>query len=299
MEYITTKQASEKWGISQRRVRILCQQNRITGVVKAGKSFLIPITATKPNDNRYKILPLNEVYAKIDNLKKQLQNKRPFTISELERLQEDFIIEYTYNTNAIEGNTLSLKETSLVLQGLTIDKKPLIEHLEVIQHKDAFYYIVDLVSQGYVLTETIIRQIHSIVLNHRPDARGTYRQIEVRIGGTPYVPPHPMLIKQQMSDLLRNYHSSTINLIKRIAIFHLDFERIHPFIDGNGRTGRLIANLELMKYGFPPIDIKFEDRLNYYECFADFEMTNSTEKIERLFASYVLERLEHYLKILG
>jgi len=299
MNYISTKQAADKWGISQRRVRVLCEQGKISGAIRVGKSYSIPETAKKPQDERFKELTLEQLYEKIEERKQELNKRRPLTLGELERLNEDFMIEYTYNSNAIEGNTLTLQETALVLRGLTIDKKSIKEHLEATQHKDAFYYVCDLVSKKVSLSEKIISEIHSIVLNDRLTERGVYRKVPVRIIGAMHIPPNPLKIQELMVELIKSYVSSEDNTIKKIAIFHIQFERIHPFIDGNGRTGRLIANLELMKAGYPPIDIKFIDRNEYYDCFNEYEQTGKTEKIERMFAVYVLEQIEEYLKIIA
>ena len=297
MDYLTTRQAAEKWGISQRRVRTLCEQGKISGAIRAGKSYSIPASAKKPNDYRFRTLSLDELYKKIDLRIAELNSKRPLTRGELERLNEDFMIEYTYNSNAIEGNTLTLRETALVLRGLTIDKKPIKEHLEATQHRDAFNYVCELVSKKEVISEAAVKEIHSIVLNDRPGDRGVYRRVPVRILGAIHIPPNPMKIPVLMSELFDEYKAGTDNIVKKIALFHLGFERIHPFIDGNGRTGRLVANLELMKAGYPPIDIKFTDRNEYYDSFNQFDETNSSEKMERLFAEYVLEQTENYLKI--
>lgn len=299
MKYITTKQAAEKWGISQRRVRTLCEQGKIEGVIRVGKSFSIPEDAKKPLDARFKELTLDELYKKIELRKQELDSRRPLTQGELERLNEDFMIEYTYNSNAIEGSTLTLRETAMVLRGLTIDKKPLKEHLDATQHRDAFNYVSSLVSEKAKLNEKIICEIHSIVLNDRLIERGVYRRVPVRILGATHIPPNPIKISELMGNLIKEYVQEEKNIVKKIAVFHLKFESIHPFIDGNGRTGRLIANLELMKAGYPPVDIKFTDRKKYYDCFDDYNQTKKTDSFERLFASYVLERIEEYLKILN
>ena len=134
--YITVKQASKKWGISDRRVRVLCSEGKIPGAYQEGRTWKIPYDAIKPTDGRYKItgtlIPILE--EKLSNLKA----RRPLTEGELERLNEEFLTEYTYNSNAIEGNTLTLRETDMILKGLTINQKSLKEHLEVIGHKEAF-----------------------------------------------------------------------------------------------------------------------------------------------------------------
>ena len=158
---MTTKKASELWGISDRRIRILCAEGKIEGAELIGKTWYIPDNAIKPIDGRIK--SPNSYLFKIEELKKILDGKRPLTEGELQRLNEEFVVEYTYNSNAIEGNTLTLRETDLVLRGLTIDKKPLKDHLEAIGHKEAFAYISELVKENKELSEYIIKQIHYLV----------------------------------------------------------------------------------------------------------------------------------------
>lgn len=152
MEYMKVTQAAEQWGISGRRVRILCQQGKIEGVIQKGRSYLIPCNAVKPIDGRtLRHKAVSEQYwslfSRIDSIKEQLDQRRPLTAGELQRLQEEFLVEHTYNSNAIEGNTLTLQETVLVLEGITIDRKPLKDHLEAVGHKDAFLYVQDLVKE--------------------------------------------------------------------------------------------------------------------------------------------------------
>ena len=209
------------------------------------------------------------------------------------------MVEYTHNSTAIEGNTLTLRETELALQGITIDKKPLKDHLEVTNHKEAYNYILELVKEKVKLSEKIIKEIHSIVLNNQINDRGIYRTVPVRILGAIHIPPAPFKIEGLMDELIKNYNTNNDYAIKKIATFHLNFEHIHPFIDGNGRTGRLLANLELMKAGYPPIDIKFTDRKEYYDAFENYSLTQSSEKMEFLFANYVLEEIERYLSIIN
>jgi Fic family protein len=187
----------------------------------------------------------------------------------------------------------------MVLRGLTIDKKPLREHFEVTQHRDAFKYVCDMVAKKEPLDEKIIKNIHSIVLNDRPAERGVYRNIAVHIIGATHIPPNPLKVPMLMQELITEYAKGEKNVIKNIAVFHIQFECIHPFIDGNGRTGRLLANLELMKAGYPPVDIKFTDRKDYYDSLSDYDTNGSTEKFEMMFAGYVLERIEENLKVIG
>lgn len=241
-------------------------------------------------------------FSKIDILLKQLQSKRPLTSAELKRLREEFMVEHTYHSNAIEGNTLTLRETALILQeGITIAEKPIKEHLEVIGYRDAFEYVVSLVDAKSQLTESVVRQIHSLVLMDNAANRGVYRTVPVRILGANHEPPQPYLVAPQMEALLLDYEErkQSVHLIEAAAEFHLRFEGIHPFIDGNGRTGRLILNFELMKAGFLPVNIKFSDRRKYYDCFDAYHRESSAvEPLANLIAAYEEEELQRYLDIL-
>lgn len=294
--YITVKQAAEKWGISDRRVRILCAEGKIPGAYQDGRAWKIPYDATKPTDGRYKIkeslIPIIE--EKLEILKK----RRPLTEGEIERLNEEFLTEYTYNSNAIEGNTLSLRETDLVLRGLTIDKKTLKEHLEVIGHKEAFDYVRQLVSENTQISEKVIKDIHYLILADKKEDRGIYRRVPVRIMGAAHEPVHPYLITPKMEEVLEQFKNSKEDIVTKLARFHIEFEGIHPFIDGNGRTGRLLINLELMKAGYPPICIKFTDRIKYYEAFDEYHVKYDISAMANLFARYLNQRLDMYLSIL-
>lgn len=294
--FMTVKQASEKWGISDRRVRILCSEGKISGAYQEGRGWKIPMDAEKPADGRYK--SKESILARIDRKKKELDGRRPLTEGEVARLNEEFTVEYTYNSNAIEGNTLTLRETDLVLRGLTIDQKPLKDHMEAVGHKEAFDYVCELVKNNEPLSERIIKQIHSLVLADKKDDRGVYRRVPVRIMGAQHEPVQPYLIGPKMEQLLHAFSQSEEHIVTKLARFHIEFEGIHPFIDGNGRTGRLLVNLELMKAGFPPIDIKFTDRIAYYNAFDEYHVKRNLSAMENLFAGYVESRLDHYLKIL-
>ncbi|MCI9053324.1 MAG: Fic family protein [Lachnospiraceae bacterium] len=294
--YMTVKQASEKWGISDRRVRTLCSEGKISGVIREGRNWRIPLDARKPEDGRYKTA--ENLLTVIDKKKLALDSKRPLTEGEVERLTEEFVVEYTYNSNAIEGNTLTLRETDMVLRGLTIAQKPLKDHMEAVGHKEAFDFLRELVKEQVILSESIIKQIHYLVLADKKDDRGIYRRVPIRIMDAKHESVQPYLIQPKMERLLEDYRNSTEHIIPRLARFHIEFERIHPFIDGNGRTGRLLVNLELMKAGFPPIDIKFTDRIAYYNAFDEYYIKHNLGAMEKLFTGYVNARLDSYLKML-
>ena len=294
--FITAKQASEKWGISDRRIRILCSEGKIPGAYQEGRGWKIPVDAKKPVDGRYK--SKESILQQIDRKKVELDGRRPLTAGEVERLNEEFIVEYTYNSNAIEGNTLTLRETDLVLRGLTIDKKPLKDHMEAVGHKEAFEFVSELVKNNVPISESVIKQIHYLVLADKKEDRGVYRRVPVRIMGAQHEPVQPYIIAPKMEELLRTFVESTEHIVTKLARFHIEFEGIHPFIDGNGRTGRLLINLELMKAGYPPIDIKFTDRITYYNAFDEYHVKHNLSAMENLFAGYINARLDMYLKIL-
>lgn len=240
-------------------------------------------------------------FTRVNELLSHLKTLRPLNQAELNRLREEFISLNTYHSNAIEGSTLTLRETALILQeGITIAEKPLKEHLEAIGHKDAFTYILSLADEQVPLSEIIIKQIHSLVLMNDAANRGLYRRIPVTILGAESTPPQPYLVPVQMEQLLADYHDQQDkHILERIAEFHLRFESIHPFIDGNGRTGRLILNLELMKAGLLPINIKFADRQKYYSTFDEYQSTRNIDSLLKLITSYEIEELEKYIAILS
>ena len=194
--FMTVKQAAEKWGISDRRVRILCAEGKIPGAYQQGRGWKIPVDAVKPADGRYKTaVSLLEL---IDQKKAELDTRRPLTEGEVARLNEEFTVEYTYNSNAIEGNTLTLRETDLVLRGLTIDQKPLKDHMEAVGHKEAFDFVRELVQAHAPMTERANQQIHYLVLADKKEDRGVYRRVPVRIMGAQHEPVQPYMIQPGM-----------------------------------------------------------------------------------------------------
>ena len=297
MEYIKVSQAAEKWGISSRRVRILCAEGKVDGVIRKGKLYMIPENAEKPKDGRFS---KSNIIDEIEEKRAKLNSMRPLTYGELNRLRQEFMVEFTYHSNAIEGNTLTLQETAIVLEGMTVDQKPLKDHLEAVGHRDAFLYVREIATKDIPLNEATIKAIHSLVLMNQPEDKGVYRRIPVRIMGAFTEPVQPYLIEPRMTDLLvkNEERKETMSLIERIALFHLEFEGIHPFVDGNGRTGRLILNLELIRNGYPAINVKFTDRKRYYNAFDSFYRDNNAEPMIQLIAEYVSARYDDYFRIL-
>jgi len=241
-------------------------------------------------------------FTKIEELRTTLKMIQPLNTGELKRLRDEFIIDNTYNSNAIEGNVLTLEETALILQlGITIAEKPIKDHLEAIGHKDAFEYIIQLASDETDLTEHVIKTVHSLVLINDANNRGVYRSLPVKILGSEHVPTQPYLVPVQMEELVHDYTKmqQEKHILEAIAEFHLRFESIHPFIDGNGRTGRLLMNLELIKAGMLPVNIKFTDRQKYYNTFDAYRNGNDIEAMTALITNYEVEELEKHIQILA
>ena len=302
MNFIKVSEAATKWGISSRRVRLLCEQGRIAGVERKGNLYMIPEDAIQPIDARTYVKRsaykrYTPILEQIDALKKSLDACRPLTPAEVEAIKEVFIVEHTYNSNAIEGNTLTLQETALVLQGLTIDQKPLKDHLEAVGYKEAFQFMEELAKQNKPLSSYDIKGIHNLVLADRPEDRGVFRRLNVRIAGALTNPVQPYLIEPKIEELLENYQkwSKTMHIVECVANFHLQFEGIHPFIDGNGRTGRLLMNLQLIQAGLPAINIKFADRRKYYDAFDEYAKNGSSEAMTVLVGEAVVSRLRDML----
>jgi Fic family protein len=239
------------------------------------------------------------MFKELDNLLGKLQSLRPLSPESVRRLSEDFMIDYTYNSNAIEGSTLTLDETALVLkEGVTIGGKPLKHHLEAIGHRDAYYYVEDLVRNKAAVSERVIKDIHSLVLMDRQMDKGVYRSVPVRVGT--FHPCQPYEVPIQMERLMLDYDSELkkLHVVERAAVFHLRFETIHPFIDGNGRVGRLLLNLELLKAGLPPVNVKFTDRERYYACFNSYrENGGDASQMTELIRKYAVDELERYIEI--
>lgn len=239
------------------------------------------------------------MFEELDYLYGKLKSIRPLSPESVRRLSEDFMIDYTYNSNAIEGSTLTLEETALVLkEGVTVGGKPLKHHLEAVGHRDAYYYIEDLVKNKAPVSERVIRDIHSLVLMDRQMDKGVYRSVPVRVGS--FHPCQPFEVPIQMERLMLDYDTDLqkLHVVERAAVFHLRFETIHPFIDGNGRVGRLLLNLELMKEGLPPVNVKFTDRGRYYDCFNHYrENGGDATQMATLVEEYAIYELKRYIEI--
>lgn len=308
MEFMTTKEAVKKWNISERRIRQLLQDGRIEGAVKNGNSWNIPMDAIKPVDKRVIkpdstefIIDLDDNYFnEVDQLKKELDSKRPLPKDTLRSLEEGVNLEWTYNSNGIEGNTLTLRETQVVLEGITVGGKSIKEHLEAINHEKAILYLNDLVKKNNPITEWNIKSIHGLVLKDIDDENaGRYRRENVTIKGATHIPPDYLKVPELMAKLVLSYESwNDFHPIIQATLLHGELVKIHPFVDGNGRTSRLLMNLDLMNHGYNPVIIKKEDRLEYYEALDKAHTTRNYTDFIKLITRLEIEMLKKYLELL-
>ena len=247
----------------------------------------------------------NTLLAKLDAMKSRLGSLRPLPKEALDKIREALDIEYTYESNRIEGNTLTLQETALVVEeGLTISGKSMREHLEAINHQEAIAFIKELAQSEEPLTERIILQIHALILRgiDRKNA-GRYRTVPVLISGSRHVPPQPYLIEKQMEDFLfrfREMETQGIHPVDIAAYLHDELVRIHPFIDGNGRTSRLLMNLYLLRHGYVFIVLKgdAESKLTYYQALEASHVDKNPIPFRQLVEEKEIEALQTYIKLI-
>lgn len=231
---------------------------------------------------------------KLELYRNFLKSKRPIDEISLKKIEENLKAKYIYNSNGIEGNTLSLMETNLIIEhGVTIKGKSLKEHLEVKGQEYALNFLTEVMNQKEEISLRMIREFNSLVM---VNGGGTFKTLPNEIIGANFKTSPPHLVEEHLSKLIENFYSSNEDIIKKVAIFHADFEKIHPFPDGNGRTGRLLMNLELMKEGFPITIIKKEDREDYYNALEKAHSNDDYEDIISFIENNVEKSFEFYFE---
>ena len=252
----------------------------------------------------------------IEIFKEFLELERPLNEGILKKLESNLKTNFIYNSNAIEGNTLTLKETDIILRyEVTVKGKSLKEHEEVKGQEYALNFLKEVIKTNESLSLRLIRKFNALVLNDDIENRGKFKKSNNEILGTGFETTPYYLVEEKLTELIEKFNSSENNdLIMKVACFHADFEKIHPFIDGNGRMGRLLLNLELMKNGYPITVIQNEEREEYYTALetaqakADYRLlTDFIEKsIENTFWIYYKYfdkntkiKFEEYLKNKG
>ncbi len=213
---------------------------------------------------------LAPTFARLFDKLKRLNKHRPLSTGALQKIKEVLFVEWTYNSNGIEGNTLNLRETQLVLQeGITIKGKSLREHFETKNHEAAIHYLYRLVTKNYKLISKDILALHGLVMRSIEDEfAGRLRNGGIRISGANFIPPNAIKVSQLLEELIVfvAVNPVQLNVVEMATVFHHKFVWIHPFFDGNGRTVLLAMNLLLLKAGFPPAIILKNDRKKYYEA---------------------------------
>lgn len=301
------KEASEKWNISERRIRQLIQDGRIEGARKMGTTWYIPDETDKPIDKRwkdeknYRIDLPEDYFNEVDSKLKKLNSKRPLPKETIKSLEENNILNWTYNSNAIEGNTLTLRETKVVLEGITIGGKSVKEHLEALNHKEAILFLDDLVNGNTELSEWNIKNLHALILKGIDNQNaGKYRQEKVVISGATQKPVDYVQVPEKMEKLILEYDEwQQFHPLIRAALLHGEFVFIHPFVDGNGRTARLLMNFEAMKSGYLPIIIRAEERTRYYDALDKAMANHDYTDFVKLIVEEENKILDQYLTLVG
>jgi len=241
---------------------------------------------------------------KLDILKAELGSLRQEQGVHVSKVDEHFALRYTYESNKIEGNTLTLSETMMVIkEGITISGKSVNEHLEAINHSEAIELMYDFVGRKVAFTEYLMLQFHGLILRgiDRSNA-GRYRNVNVRILGAEHIPPEPYLISKLMEDYFLFYQSSHRRLhpVLLAAEMHERLVTIHPFIDGNGRTSRLVMNLILQMHGYPLAILKGDhtSRLSYFRALEAVQVDGNPESFYSLIIDAVTRTLEERIDLL-
>ena len=230
--------------------------------------------------------------SKIEIFKNFLEKENPLNKGILTKLENNLKTNFIYNSNAIEGSTLTLKETDIILQyGVTVKGKSLKEHEEVKGQEYALNFLKEVIKTNESLSLSLIREFHALVLNDDIENRGKFKKSNNEILGAGFETTPHYLVEERLTELIvKKFNSSENNdLIMKVACFHADFEKIHPFIDGNGRTGRLLLNLELMKNGYPITVIRNEDRDEYYTALETAQVESNYE----LLADFIEKSVEN------
>lgn len=245
---------------------------------------------------------LQTVLDEIDVLKNKLNKYRAFDSF---RITQALELEYIFESNRIEGNTLTLRETDLVInEGLTVSGKSLREHLEAINHVEAIGYIKQLVERNFAINERELLTVHNLILRGiHPEDAGRYRKVQVMIKGSAHMPPQPYLVTKEMEDyfIWMDQHKNKLHPVVLAAEMHERLVTIHPFIDGNGRTSRLIMNFILLQHGYVIANIKgeYETRMKYYQTLETAQTKQNKEDFILFIAQTEKECLERYLSIIS
>ena len=292
--------------LSQQVIELLRPYPSIAGeVITAAEERITYLNGA----HKFEVITLNDqmidLLAQADQLHAQWLTKKPLNRLQIEKMQAYFHTAYTYESNKIEGNTLSLSETHLVINdGITIGGKSMREHLEAINHNDAIELMFELVNNKITFNAFYLKQIHQLVLKGIDQKNaGVYRTVPVRISGSAHVPPEPYLIDQLMEDYFLFYEMQkhVLHPIILAAEMHERLVSIHPFIDGNGRTSRLVMNLILLQHGYTLVNLKGDpaQKMNYFKALEAVQVNHENIHFHRLIAEHAIESLMEHIELAG
>lgn len=261
------------------------------------------------SSDKYQVIVLSPtvqtLITELNHLKKEWASKKPLNSIQLQKMNEYFHTAYTYESNRIEGNTLTLKETHLVInEGITIGGKSMIEHLELVNHKEAIAFIYDLVARKAPFNTFTLKQIHQLVLKGVDSkGAGVFRSVPVRISGSEHIPPQPYMLDKLMEEYFIFYEKqkNMLHPVILAAEMHERLVSIHPFIDGNGRTSRLIMNLILLQNGYTIVNLKgdLQNRMNYYKALEAVQVNHEKEDFHRLIVTHAISSLTEHIELAG
>ncbi len=244
---------------------------------------------------------IQAILGELTQLKEKVHVQRPLPSELVKNLRKDFLVKSTFHSNAIEGNTLTIHETKAILEdGITIVGKSMREHLEAINHKQAIILTEEIVKNKDVLSEILIKELHAIILHGIDQSNaGTYRKHDVIISEASHTPPSYIEVPQLMENLMVWYNKKTkLHPLEKATMLHSKFVNIHPFVDGNGRTARLLMNLELIKSGYLPIIIESEQRFTYYEVLDIAAVEGDYTPFVQFIADYEKHELQRYVELM-
>lgn len=289
--------------LAERVYQILADERDASDILALAESRVEYLTSKQSLELQELGNPIIEKLQEIDELKDKWTAEKPLNSTQLRKMKEFFNIAYTYESNRIEGNTLTLQETHLVVnEGITIGGKSVREHLEAINHSEAIDYLENLVNKDAVFNRRVLLELHYLILKGIDrEYAGKFRNVPVRISGSEHIPPQPYMLEKLMEEYFIHYenHKDTMHPVILASEMQERLVSIHPFVDGNGRTSRLVMNLILMRHGFPIANLKgdLESRLAYYKALENVQVQNDPSVFYDLVINAVKDSLHRHLEM--
>lgn len=302
MKYMTVMEAAKQWNISDRRVRFLCSQGRIRGIIQQGRRYLIPENTEKPRDERVRKTKHTDPrkyndFTRLDLLKGMLSDEPVTSEPVPSQVDQSFLYSFAWGSSALSGSTLTLEQVIEVLEGSVVCGHPLSEHMTVVGLRDAMEYGIMSAQERKPLSQNLIRNVHSLAAMDQPMEKGRYRRVKVRLRQPDSSPVYLDLMEPRVNELLNmnTQRKKVMHPIERITRFYLEFQAIHPFEEANGRVGQVLLNLELIENGYPPIVFTPQDSRTYQSALHEFFAKQDASKMIQLVSSKLEKSMEGYL----